>query len=363
MLLKLVQAKTPEFSHSVVSLGGLGTIGPQLQRAGAMVIGVGLVAGKIPTFGALRLAKMLRDLNPDLIQGWMYHGNLAATFAHWFLRRPPKLLWTIRGSYDAAPHEKPLTRAVIRMGRVTSGRPSRTIYNSNEAKSQHLTAGFASRNADVIPNGFDLKRFHHNLDQRSIIRARLRLRDEEFVVGHIARVHPMKDQLSLLRACGLLVGRVPHLRVVAAGRDMERMGEVLPGALEPIRTLGSRLLLLPEQIDVAQLMPAFDAFVLSSAWGEGFPNVLGEAMATGVPCVATDIGDSREIVGDTGIIVPPRSPDQLALAILALASKGTGERAELSVRARRRVEKNYSLASVVRQYETIWNNEISQARA
>lgn len=363
MLLKLVQARSAGLEHVVLSLRGQGTIGPQLEESGAKVLALQLPGGRLPGPSSLRLVTLLQRLKPHAIQGWMYHGNLAAAIVQPFISPKASLLWSIRCSFDSSAHEKLLTRSVIGLGRLFSSRPRQIIYNAKEAMNQHIAAGFSTANAMVIPNGFDLARFRPRPDQRMVVRKRLSIEGDAFVVGHLARVHPMKSQETLVQACASLLGKLPNLHLVAAGHDMEQLAQRLPRARSHIEQLGSRLHLLPEVGDVSQLLPAFDVFALSSAWGEGFPNVLGEAMASGVPCVATDVGDSRHVIGDTGVVVPPSSTSALESALLKFAVQNEGARLDLGLRARRRVQDNFAIESVVRRYESVWTNMIAESES
>jgi len=352
MLLKIVQGRSPDILHTVVSLQYEGTLGASFADAGVRVVPMSLAGGKIPGLGALRLVSQLRSLNPNVVQGWMYHGNLASAFGRCTTLRSVPLIWSIRCSLNKET-ESNFTRAVIDWGARLSSLPKVIIYNSERARSQHEAAGYRADRGVVIPNGFDLRRFSPALEKGTKVRKRLGIGIEKRVVGLVARLHPVKDHATFLKAAAIVVEAHPDAIFVAAGRDVPKIGNRLPDFASIVSALGSKLILCNEQDDVSAFMNALDLCVLCSR-AEGFPNVLGEAMACGVPCVATDVGDCGEIIGDTGLVTASSSAPELANAICRILALSAGERSALGVRARRRVEEKYSIEHVVRNYESIW---------
>ena len=152
----------------------------------------------------------------------------------------------------------------------------------------------------------------------------------------------------------MVAKRAPDVAFVVVGRGMVDFADHSRAATEAKSLLGERLIVLPESNSVSDIMPAFDVFVLSSAYGEGFPNVVGEALACGVPVVATDVGDCQTIIGDCGITVRPRAPIELADGISKMLALNSVERAEIANRARSRVVQLYSIDAISRQYEAEW---------
>jgi len=164
----------------------------------------------------------------------------------------------------------------------------------------------------------------------------------------IARLDPLKDHQTFLNAVHLLAATGVQIRILLIGPNAEPTNREL-SALIKVRGLSRLTTLLGERHDTEQLLPAMDIAALSS-YSEGFPNVLAEAMASGVPCVATDVGDSREIIGDTGRVVPPRSPAAFAAALGDLVSLGFAGRKELGQFARKRVADNWSMPGITLRY-------------
>ncbi|MFM9863556.1 MAG: glycosyltransferase [Micropepsaceae bacterium] len=358
MLLKLVEASSPDFRHNVISLRSSDGLGARLEQNGATVVALNLSAGSIPGISAVGLVTILRRLRPHVIQGWMYHGNVAAMIAMPFLGFRPALSWSIRSSYDDRSRDTWLTRSVVRAGARLSSRADAIIYNSLRSRRQHTENGYAGEKAIAIPNGFDVERLRPDVGRRTAMRQRWCVAPENVVVGLLARVHPIKDHSTFLTAAAEVSKRNPTVVFVVAGKGVPELRNEMPSLIDAV---GPNLLLLPEEADVSSFMNALDICALSSR-GEGFPNVLGEAMACGVPCASTDVGDCAEIVSNTGLIVPPGSPDKLADAILRLVAAGAEGRRARGEMARARILANYTLEDVARRYEDVWRNLTAHRR-
>ena len=346
------------FDNHVVSLSDEGTMGPQIRAIGVPVTILAMRGGR-PSLTALRkLHRVSKEFQPDLIQGWMYHGNLAATLARTLAPGRPVLAWNIRHSLYDLGHEKPMTRKIIRANQLFSSAPDALLYNSLLSRKQHEVFGFASLNGRVIPNGIDVQRFCFSGDARKRVRSELGIPAEVQVVGHVARLNPMKDHPVFLRAALDLALRYPETHFLLSGRDVSLENTAIE-QLVPAQ-VRDRFHLLGERGDISDLMSAMDIFCLSSAWGEGFPNVIGEAMAIGVPCVAADVGDSAIIIGDTGVVVPPRDEEALASGIESLLTMPLEERRTLGASARARIEANYTLGAIVEQYAALYEKLMTE---
>lgn len=348
-----------EFDSHVISLSDAGTMGSQIEALGVPVTTLGMRTGCPSLTGLLKLRAVIKLLHPDLIQGWMYHGNLAATLACSMFSKKAALVWNIRQAlYDLA-REKMLTRQVIRANRIFSGSPDALLYNSQISRQQHEAFGFATNKGQAIPNGIDLRHFRFLENARLRVRSELTIPTEALVVGHVARLHPMKDHANFLQAAVTIASYNPNVHFLLSGREVCLDNTNLKQKI-PI-TLQHRFHLLGERSDVASLMSAMDIFCQSS-WSEAFPNVLGEAMAITVPCVATNVGDSALIIGDTGILVSPRDKTALVAGIESLLALSVTERRLLGVQARRRIEDKFTLGEIVERYATIYTTIILEKR-
>ncbi len=354
MLAKLLAAMdSGRFNHVVLSLQDKGPIGAQIEKLGIPVHELNLHR----PFSIIRAVSRLRVLfsqqRPDLIQGWMYHGNLAACLFRFLnvCKRP--VIWNIRCSLNSLKQEKPLTQRVIRAGSHFSGNVAGIIYNSYISAEQHAAIGYFSGKAHIIPNGFDLMRFQPNEHVRQKLRFELNVLEDEILIGLIARYHPMKDHANFLEAASLMAKERANVRFLVLGRDVDKQASGLLGKIETLGLTG-RVTCLGERTDVESYDAALDIASLSSAYGEGFPNAIGEAMACGVPCVVTDVGDCGRLVDKTGIVVPANDPEALKNGWDKLIRKGRAERVKLGLAARRRILENFEISKIAGQYEALY---------
>lgn len=350
-LASVTRALNDGYEHAAILLGDLGPLGAQLREAGMNVLAMGMPSPLLAAKHTPHLVALLREFRPTILQGWMYHGNIAAYLIAMFYGRSIPVLWNVRHCLYEIRDEKRLTQLLIRAGRTLSARVCATIYNSALSRAQHESFGFRGR-GHVIANGFDLNRWRPDAEQRSIVRAELGITDASAkVVGHFARFHPMKDHGTFLRAIGVLLSRMPQAHAVLAGANVTYDNETLSALIAPEHR--SRVHLLGERSDLERLMRALDVFCLSS-WSEAFPNVVGEAMASGVPCVATDVGDCCDIVGDTGVVVVPRCPSALAAALLDFLARCSSDISQLGAAARSRMAARFSLQAMALKYRCLY---------
>lgn len=295
------------------------------------------------------LLRSLARLKPDLIQGWMYHGNLAATLAGTILRRP--VIWGVHATSVRMLQQSNWTSAVvIKLGAMLSAQPQSIIYVANSSAQEHLDVGYTSPRSTIIPNGFDCTEFLPNLGARKAVRLQLGLSPDTHLVGIVARYHPMKDHDTFLQSAHLL--NRPDTHFLMIGPELDRRNTAILSKISQL-ALEKHVHLLGERSDIAQLLPAFDVFSLSSAWGEAFPLAVGEAMACGIPCVVTNVGDSAYLVQNTGIVVPARDPKEMAGAWRRLLDN-PDLRTSLGTHARNRILERFSLPAVARQYEKLY---------
>ncbi len=361
MLYKLLSGMNRErFIPTVVSLMDNALVGDRLQALGIPVYPIGMKAAKPTPASIWRLIRTVRQLQPDLLQGWMYHGNLAAQLAKVFVFEPASVLWNVRNSLYTFDYEKARTGAVIKLCAKLSSLPARIIYNSKVSANQHEKVGYRADKSLLIPNGFDTEIFAPSPEAASSVRQELNIPSNTLLIGLISRYDPVKDHANFLQAAALLLKNYPHLSVhfVLSGAEVDRDNQVLWSL---VRELGlvERVHLLGERQDIPRLTAALD-IASSSSYTEAFANVIGEAMSCGVPCVVTDVGDSAWIVGNAGRIIPPRNPEALANAWKELVDLGTEGRADLGRAARARAIAHFSLDFVVAQYEALYESEFSK---
>lgn len=351
MLWKLLsRTDRRRFDPVVVSLTSKRTnIAARIEELGVPVYALKMAPGRAPISGLWWLARMLQSTKPDVIQGWMYHGNLASCLGRLSSPRKARLLWNIRHSVHDLKHEKKLTAACIRTGALLSAMPARIIYNSMTSARQHESLGYSISRTVVIPNGFDCARFQPSQSARAAVRQEWNIAQSDIVIGLVGRYHPMKDHANFFKAAGMLLRKHENATFILAGRGVEWTNLELITLINRYGVI-NRTRLLGERHDIPRLTAGMD-IASSSSYSEAFSNTIGEAMSCGVPCMVTDVGDSRWIVGQTGIVVPPRDAEALAQAWARLMEAGQDARLRLGEEARHRILANFSLDQIGELYD------------
>lgn len=344
-------------SHRVVTLssklGSEKNILDRLRHAGADV--TCLPKSKFFSFlgTVAKLRRLIRAESPDVVHGWMHHGNLAATIAT-FRRTKSKHIWAIHQSFNGFSYEKLSARVGIRLAAWLSGRPNKIIYVSSLSAAQHAAIGFNETKAVLITNGVDCDRFRPDEEAGQRLRKELGLPEHHPVVGLVARYHPMKDHSLFLEAAAEVLKITPEAHFVLVGSNIESSNLELYAKVEE-KGLTDKVHLLGNRLDMESVYNSFDIVVLSSRWGEAFPLVLCEAMACGVPCVSTDVGDCASIIGDSDRVVPPADSKALALAIIRILSLDPSDREKLKDGVRRRVVSKFGIDTMAQKYLELYD--------
>jgi glycosyltransferase involved in cell wall biosynthesis len=362
MLFKLLERlDRNRFSPHVISLTTLGEIGPRIAALGIPVEAMGMKPGLPSPLGFLRLVREIKRIKPDVVHTWLYHADLLGGLAA-RLAGVSAIGWCIRNSNLDKDKTKFSTRAVVRLcASISSWVPSQILSCSEAARQVHVALGYAAEKMRVVPNGFDLARFKQDGDARSAVRAELGIADSTPLVGLIGRFDPQKNHAGFFEAVGMLHRQMPHVHFVLAGRGIEQNNTALMQSINKAGVLANTHL-LGLRGDVPRLMAALDVLTSSSSYGEAFPNVLGEAMACGVPCAVTDVGDSAYIVGDSGRVVASGDMRGLAAALETLLALPPSDKAALGERARARVAAHFEIGRVVQQYENFYETLLAHAR-
>lgn len=349
MLLKMLASiDRTRFDPSVVSLTTKGEIGPSIEALGIPVHCLGMRPGLASCFRLLKLIDYLRSSKPALVQTWMYHADLLGGLAAW-LSGVPVVAWGLRHSDLSADKNKRATLWVVRLSaKLSRWLPQGILACSQRARVVHIEAGYCQAKMAVIPNGFDLARFRPDPSARLSVRGELGLSADTPLVGLIARYHPQKNHAGFIDAAIRVIRCSPDVHLLLAGAGVDSANSCLAKAIAD-SGFGGRFHLLGRRDDAPRLIAALD-LLASTSWGEAFPNVLGEAMACGVPCVVTDVGDSAEIIGDTGRVVAPGDMDGLSRHIVELLAQ-PDLRALMGRRARQRIQARYEIRAITRRYE------------
>jgi glycosyltransferase involved in cell wall biosynthesis len=343
------------FSQHVISMIEPGPVAARIKSAGVPLSSLGMKRGRAGIGDLLRAMRALRSERPDIVQCWMYHADLLGLLAG-RLAGVKRVVWNLRCTdMRSALASARLLRLLARV----SSWPDAVIVNSEAGRALHAQLGYRPRRFVLIANGVDTERFQPRLSERETLRQALGLSREARAVALVARLHPMKDHASFIAAASRVAARRPEAVFFFIGEGCTDASPMLR-ALIGGAGLQARVRLLGPRLDMERLYPALDAVALSSLYGEGFPTVLIEALASGVPCVATDVGDSARIVGPAGVIVPPNDAEALAQGIEAVLARG---RDAYCAEARARADAQFGLEPMTRAYETLYEELMSVPKA
>ena len=342
-----------EYQPFVLALRPVDGLRQQFEQAGIPVAELKLNSLSGLLRAPVDLWRKVREIRPDIIHGWQHHGNLVAVLAWLFARCKPMLLWGMHHTPEEATSERLQHALVLRLGQWLSRFPDKILYVSKRSQQRHGEMGYASGRSLVVANGIAVQANVSN-GVRTEIRAELNIPDGVPVIGSLTRYVPEKDIPNLVDAIRLFVGAGNDACFLLAG---EGMGADNPELVALLESAGckERVRLLGVRKDAGRLIAAMDVATLSSR-REAFPLFLAEAMAAGVPCVATDVGDIAEFVGATGLVVPRESSTRLAAAWEQLLSLPEMERQQKGQAAQARIRDTYSLDTVIRLYRCIFQD-------
>ena len=356
-LFRLVSHESDRSRVRVVSLTDGGIFQQRFEALGIQVACLHMRAGLPSPLKWWRLVRLLRAWRPRLVQTWMYHADLLGGAAATLAGIP--VCWGIRNSELSQRSSKYSTRLVAWLcARFSRRIPARAISCSARAADIHRALGYAVP-FEVVPNGLDVTAWVPRVDQRGPVRMELALPAHAFVFAHAGRNDPQKDHATLARAFSKVHAMEPLARLLMCGQGL-LTGHAYFEDLPFTQTARSGVLALGPRDDLPQLWQAADAFVLSSSYGEAFPNVVAEAMASGLPAVVTDVGDAAEIVGETGKVVPPMNEQALAQAMLELMRMPDDERHRLGAAARERVQTRFTLARMSAGFRRVWDEVLAE---
>ena len=354
-LLKLVsRMDRRRFGHHVICLAGMGPVGGKISAQGIPVHALNMPRGWVTMRGLMELLRLIRQINPDILQTWMYHADLVGILSGKMsgIRR---ICWNVRCSSMDFSKYRPGTRITVKLCTILSSLPDVIFANSDKGEQYHRRMGYRGRRWEVIPNGFDLSVFQPDGQAKERVATELGLdpREPPVFIGYLARFDPMKDHGTFLDAAAQLLQQRSDVHFVLAGRNVDENNRALVERIP--KDLRKHFHLLGERGDAEKITAGLD-IACSVSLGEGFSNAVGEAMACGVPCVVTDVGDSAFIVGDTGLVVQPRDPEALFHAWKELLDMGRDGRAELGKAARERIEACFDIRKVVERYEAVYTS-------
>lgn len=334
-----------------------GSLNDKILSLGIPVYSMNLSRGQIPNIKLLRsFIQKIKRINPDIIHSWMYHGNIISLLLWLSVRKKPQLFWAIHNSIYSLKEEKFLTAVLIVLGAFLSKLPKSILYVSKLSAIQHERIKYRKDKTVIIPNGFDTELFAPNTDARENLRIELGLRQNSVLIGLIGRYEPKKDHENFLVAASLLLNDYREIHFIMAGKGINWKNKKLRNKIHKLKIKDS-VHLLGHRNDIHKVSAALDIGCLSS-YSEAFPMTIGELMSCGVPCIATDVGDSSKIIGDCGLLVPPIDSISLMKAMKKLVDIGADGRAMLGKSARQRIIEKFSLKNIVNKFEMIYTSHL-----
>ena len=341
--------------HIVISMMDEGKYGSLLEDIGIDVYCLNMPQGRVSLSGLLRLFKLLRKYKPDVVQTWMYHadliGGVIAKFAG-----IKSVYWNIRSSDLDAITSKRSTWFVAKLcAKLSYLVPEAVVCCAQRAKEFHLHLGYKN-NFVIIGNGYDLSELKPNSKLRTDFRNEFNIDDNQILIGMVARYDAQKDHLNLINSLRIVKDKGYKFKCLLVGRDLNSNNSVIVSAINDCM-LCHDIMLLDQRSDIQKVMNGLDIHILSSAYGEGFPNAVAESMSCGTPNIVTDVGDAGLIVGDTGIVVIPRSSTDLADAISNLLNtiiRDPEKWSEICVNAYKRARDNFDINIMVINYHSVW---------
>lgn len=294
-----------------------------------------------------RLARVVREVRPHVLHGYMGNANeLCLLMARLFGGRA---VWGLRNSDRDLSCYDWLSAWTLRTGSWLSRFADLIIVNSFAGKRDHAARGYAADRMVVIHNGIDTARFRHDTERGRERRREWNVAEHEFLVGMIGRLDPQKDHPTFLRAAALAAKQRAGVRFICVGNGSDVHYKKQLQSLADELGLGDRLVWAPASNNVLGLYNAMDLVTLTSRNGEGFANVIGEAMSCGVPVVVTDAGDLALIVGNKELVVPIQQPEALATAWCRVIDMTPAERKSLGFQGRARIVEEFNVEQLVKR--------------
>ncbi|HAE37816.1 MAG TPA: hypothetical protein DCG57_04155 [Candidatus Riflebacteria bacterium] len=351
MLCRLINASDKNrFLHQVVTLMPPGELAADLAHSGIEIFSLNMNRLASALCALPRLIALIRRQKPDVIHTWMYYSDIIGGLAARAARATPVIFSIRHGGFVNDPWKTILSARLT--AAIAQFIPTRIVACSSAAAEAHCRIGYPSERISIIPNGFDPVEENTTTEFAVELHQQLNIRDDQPLIGLIGRYHPAKDHENFIGAAATVARSFPEAHYVLCGKGITSANKRLATAIERAGLTG-KIHLLGQLSDIAAIMKNL-RFLVSSSISEAFPNVVGEAMSIGIPCVVTDVGDSAKLLGDTGIVVPAGNSAALAEGIISMLKMSRQELAATGARARARIEKNFSMATVAKQYEKLY---------
>ncbi len=353
----IVHGDREKFRHVVFALSPEGGMVERFREAGADLFVFDLRSHPLVEFW--KLIKALRRANPDVVQTWMYHADLIGGLAA-RLAGCRAVVWGIRTTYLPQGGSRATRWVRWACARLSTWVPQAIVCAAEASRALHVELGYAADRMVVIPNGYAFDSLRPEPAARERLRRSWSIPDQGLVVGLLGRFSPDKDPETFVRAAARVAAVDPRVSFLMVGRGQEAGNESLAAWIAAAGT-PERFILLGERSDVPDVLSAMDVFCLSSCT-EGFPNVLAEAMALGLPCVSTQVGDAAFLLGDGGLLVPPKDPEALAQGLVTVLNLGEQGRARLGAKGRERVHSEFTIQRACDRFSALYRDVLGKGK-
>lgn len=341
--------------HEVVSLIDAGKYGEVLVAAGIKVHYLKMNPARPNPLKLIKLISIIRESKPSVVQTWMYHADLLGGIAA-KLAGVKRVIWGVRHSTLDKGNAKRSTIYVARLlARLSYFIPDKIVCCARKALEVHAELGYDKSKLTLIPNGYDLESLRHDPEAGFRIRKELCISKDSFLIGKVGRYDPFKDHSNLLKALSIIKNSGIEFTCLLVGNRLTTENKLLTKEIADLG-LTDCIQLVGQRADIPAIMNALDLHVLASS-SEAFPNVLAEAMACGVVCVSTDVGDAKEILNEPNFICSPKNPEMLSELIIKAQYFWVNDKLRWSEFKQHNIDRiisQYSIASMVRQYEQCW---------
>lgn len=342
----LKQSYTDSFSPIVLSLID-GDVRHKLEKLGVRVIVSGTSSSILNILHFfVNFYKVVKNCRPKLIHSWMYHANILSFIAKKMFCSKLPIIWSIHNSLYSFKNDKLFTNLVNYSCMFLSTKVNKIHFVSATSLRQHINFGYSSDNAVVIPNGFDTKKFTPVVSNPINFRQNYQYSQSHFIVGMVARYDSVKNHLGLIEAASIISRKYPNIYFVIVGKGVVKAQSLIVA----IKEHGIKNIQLCCEIRRIEAFYPEINVLCSPSFSEAFPMSIGEAMACGVPCVGTNVGDTKILIGDAGVVIDNYDGASIANGIEALYMAGRKAREGMGKLARNRIQENYSISSVSKRY-------------
>jgi glycosyltransferase involved in cell wall biosynthesis len=345
-------------NHIVVSLLKKGFFSKQLENKKIKIYYLNMSKKNILInfFHIFRLILITLRENPKIIQTWLYHSDFIGSILSIILFKR-NVFWTIVNFNLERKYNKFFTNIILKINRFLSFYiPKKIICCSEASIRNHINFGFSEKKFVFIPLGFDINLYKpiKNIDIKKTIDSNFLIKKTDFIIGCVARWHEQKNHSFLLNSFKTINKSSKNIKLILVGTEMDISNKKLMNLIRINNVLDYTLLLGPRD-NIHELMNIFDLNVLVS-YSEAFPNVLGEAMSSGTPCLSSNVGDAKDILGDYGKIIDIDSNENFITAIdyFIKMKENNNEWNKLKDNCRSHIIKNYGIEGIVMKYHKVW---------